>query len=206
MADADNLHEQLASLHAISVQIAGLHDLSEIHDLTLGHCLDLTGSKFAFTGLLRATNLGVVATGRTATSEHVMDVAAIKGFDASPDFYRSFHVMALRSSVVGVVIKENRSYIANDVDDDPHSVGQPEGHPPVRRFLGVPLRLGDTVIGMIGVGNKGEQYGSGDERLLATFAGQVAVAVNNARLYEQQRQMIAGLQELHQRLTDAEHA
>ena len=108
-----------------------------------------------------------------------MDVAAIKGFEPSPDFYRLFHLMALRSSVVGVAIKENRSYIANDVDGDPHSVGQPDGHPPVRRFLGVPLRLGDTVIGTIGVANKQDLYGAGDERLLTTFAGQVAVAVDN---------------------------
>ena len=41
---------------------------------------------------------------------------------------------------------------------------------------------------------------------MATFAGQVAVAVDNARLYERQRQMIAQLQELHDRLTEVERA
>ena len=135
-----------------------------------------------------------------------MDVAAIKGFDPSAEFYDLFHFMALRASVVGVVIIENRSYIANDVGTDPHSVGQPGGHPPVRRFLGVPLRLGDTVIGMIGVANKQVGYDPGDQRLLTTFAGQVAVAVDNARLYERQRQMIAELQQLRERLTEAERA
>jgi GAF domain-containing protein len=59
----------------------------------------------------------------------------------------------------------------------------------VRRFLGVPLRLGTTVIGMIGVANKPCGYDDADERLLSTFAGQVAVAVDNARLYERQRQL-----------------
>lgn len=206
MAYEENLYEQLASLHAISVEIAGLHELSEIHDRALGCCLELTGSAFAFTGLLRDSGAGVVATGQIEVSERVMDVAAIKGFEASPDFYESFHLMALRPSVVGVAINENRSYIANEVDRDPHSVGQPSGHPPIRKFLGVPLRLGDMVIGMIGVANKQTDYTSGDEELLATFAGQVAVAVDNARLYERQRAMIAGLQQLHDRLTEVERA
>jgi signal transduction histidine kinase len=206
VAHGHNLHEQLASLHSISVEIAGLHDLREIHDRALGYCLELTDSEFAFTGLLRNRDVGVVATGEIRVSDQVMDVAAIRGFDPSPEFYRSFHMMALRSSVVGVAIKEHRSYIANDVPNDPHSVGQPHGHPPVRRFLGVPLRVGDTVIGMIGVANKQAGYGPGDEQLLATFAGQVAVAVDNARLYERQRQMLAELQQLHERLTEVEQA
>jgi signal transduction histidine kinase len=206
VAHGDNLHEQLASLHSISVEIAGLHDLRDIHDRALGYCLELTDSEFAFTGLLRNTEVGVVATGEIQVSDQVMDVAAIRGFDPGPEFYRSFHLMALRSSVVGVAVKENRSYVANDVPDDPHSVGQPDGHPPVRRFLGVPLRVGDTVIGMIGVANKAVGYGPGDEQLLATFAGQVAVAVDNARLYDHQRRMIAELQQLRERLTEAEQA
>jgi signal transduction histidine kinase len=204
MAQGDNTQEQLAS---ISVEIAALHELRQICDRALGYCLTLTGSEFAFTGLLQDANEGVIASGQAEVSDQVMDIAAIKGFSASSDFYRSFHLMALRSSVVGVVIKENRSYVANDVDQDPHSVGQPSGHPAVRRFLGAPLRLGANVIGMIGVANKQSGYDSGDERLLTTLAGQVAVAVGNARLYQRQRQTIAELQQkLHERLTELERA
>jgi signal transduction histidine kinase len=190
----------------MSVEIAGLHELTEIHDRALGYCLDLTHSQLAFTGLIRAPGIGTVASGRMEISDKVMDVVAIRGFDPSPDFYELFRLMALRSSVAGVVIREERSYLANDVEADPHSVGQPDGHPPIRRFLGVPLRLGDAVIGMIGVANKPGGYDPGDERLLSTFAGQVAVAVDNARLYQVQRQMIAELQALHERLSEAERA
>lgn len=202
-----NLQAQLASLHSISVEIAGLHELAEIHERALGYCLQLTDSEFAFTGLLRDSGgVGATASGQLETSEHVMDVAAIKGFDPSPEFYALFHQMAVRPSVVGVAIVEERSYIANDVGDDPHSIGQPIGHPPIRKFLGVPLRLGATIIGMIGVANKPAGYEADDERLLSTFANQVAVAVDNARLYEHQRTMIAELQRLRERLTEAEQA
>jgi signal transduction histidine kinase len=112
--------------------------------------------------------------------------------------------MALRSSVVGVTIMEQRSNISNDVAHDPHRVGVPPGHPPVRKFLGVPLVVGTKLIGMIGVANKPTGYGSDDERLLSTLANQVAVAIDNAHLYEQQGETIASLQQLHERLSEAE--
>jgi len=204
VADSDSLQDQLASLYSISAEIGGLHELADIQDRALGYCLELTASEFAFTGLLRGVGPEAVDSAQLEVSDPVMDVAAIRGFEPSPDFYDTFHLMAVRPSVVGVVIRENRSHLANDVAADPYSVGQPDGHPPIRRFLGVPLRLRDTVIGMIGVANKSEGYDSSDERLLSTFAGQVAVAVDNARLYEKQRQMIAELQKLHERQTEAE--
>jgi len=74
----------------------------------------------------------------------------------------------------------------------------------VRRFLGVPLRVSDDVIGMIGVGNKQKGYGPGDERLLSTFANQVAVAIDNAMLHEHEQEMIARLQQLNAHLSQAE--
>jgi DNA-binding NarL/FixJ family response regulator len=46
------------------------------------------------------------------------------------------------------------------------------------------------MIGMLGVANKPGGYGHDEERLLSTFGNQVAVAIDNARLYEQQRDMI----------------
>jgi DNA-binding NarL/FixJ family response regulator len=68
----------------------------------------------------------------------------------------------------------------------------------------VPLRVGEEVIGMIGVANNQNGYGAEDERLLSTFANQVAVAIDNAMLHERQQEMIARLQQLHHHLSEAE--
>jgi hypothetical protein len=79
VTDVNNPHEQLASLHSISVEIVGLHDIAEIHDWVLGYCMKLTDSQFAFTGLLRDT---VDADGaQVKVSDQVMDIAATRGFD-----------------------------------------------------------------------------------------------------------------------------
>jgi DNA-binding CsgD family transcriptional regulator len=123
-----------------------------------------------------------------------MEVAAIKGFvPTTPGFYEQFRTMPVRPSVFGITLVEDRPTISNDVERDPLSVGQPHGHPPVHAFLGVPLRVGATLIGMLGVANKVGGYRNDDQRLLSTFANQVAIAIDNARLYEQQREMVSRL-------------
>jgi signal transduction histidine kinase len=54
------------------------------------------------------------------------------------------------------------------------------------------------------VANKLSGYTADEERLLTTFANQVAVAIENARLYEDQRRMIDELAQLHRDLSQAE--
>lgn len=183
--------EQLESLYVISVEIAGLHQTSEVMDRALDHCLRLTESAFGFIGLVDTPDR--------------LDVAAIKGFSPEPGaFWERFRSIPIRPSVFGIVVIEGVSRISNDVVNDPLHVDAPRGHPPVQTFLGVPLRYRDETIGMIGVANRPAGYVAQHERLLATFANQVAVAIANARLYERQQAMIADLQALHRRLDAAQ--
>src|ERR1700716_1936220 len=188
---ATAFRQQLESLYSISIEIARLHELQQVLDRALAFCLDPTQPAFGFIGLLNGSQQ--------------MDVAAIKGFEPSdPDFYDNFRLIPVRPSVFGVVITDGRSNVSNDVLHDPDRVGQPRGHPPVRTFMGVPLQVGEQVIGMIGVANKLSGYTADEERLLSTFANQVAVAIENARLYQDQRQLIAELEQLHHDLSVAE--
>ena len=57
--------------------------------------------------------------------------------------------------------------------------------PPVVSFLGVPLRLMDKPIGMIGLANRPEPYDVEHEQLLMTYAAQIATVIRNAQLYEE---------------------
>jgi signal transduction histidine kinase len=192
MESSQALQEQLEWLHSLSVEIASLRDMREVYDRALARCLELTSSQMGFVDLLEA-------------DREAMDVVAVRGFVPSdPGFYERNRRMPVRPSVFGIVIVEERPHISNDVEHDPFHIGTPMGHPVVRTFLGVPLQVGTVVIGMIGVANKPGGYDADDERLLGTFANQVAVAIDNASLYERQRAMISGLQQLHQRLDDVE--
>ncbi len=191
LTDQNGRLDELDSLYAMSVEIAGLRKLNLVMDRALDYCLELTASEFGFVGLI--------------DDPRFLDVAAIKGFlPDKPEFWERFRRIPIRRTIFGVVIIEGRPNLSNDVQADDLHVGAPRGHPPVRTFLGVPLRLRDRTIGMIGVANRSDGYHQGHERLLSTFANQVAVAIANARLYEEQQTMIGALQSLHARLDQAE--
>jgi signal transduction histidine kinase len=169
---AEERGERLQALYQLALEIAELHDLQKVFDTSLKHCLELTDSQFGFIGL------------NTADSS-ALDVVAIQGFEATPYFYEHFHVIPLRPSVFSNAVLENRPTRSDDATVDPRRIGQPRGHPPVRAFLGVPLRSLGVPIGMIGVANRPGVYGDEHEHLLMTYASQVAIAIRNAKLYEE---------------------
>lgn len=168
--DIESRH-QLEALHRLSIELSGLRDVDSVLDVALRHCLDLTGSQFGFIGL-------------GGVHPEAMEIAAIHGFHPAPDFFQRHRLIPLRPNVFANAVIENRPVRSVDARVDPKRVGQPAGHPPVATFLGVPLRLNDQPIGMIGLANRPEPYTDDHERLLLTYAGQVAIIIDNAQLYE----------------------
>ena len=78
----------------------------------------------------------------------------------------------------------------DDLTQHPASIGFPPGHPPMRSFLGVPVRVRGEVFGNLYLTEKrsGSGFTSEDERTVMALAAAAAVAIENARLYEQSRQ------------------
>ena len=73
--------------------------------------------------------------------------------------------------------------------DTPHQ-GIPADHPPVRSYLAVPVALRNGVtIGCLFFGHPEPGiFDERTERIIAGIAGQAAIAIDNARLYESERQ------------------
>jgi signal transduction histidine kinase len=100
--------------------------------------------------------------------------------------------------ILGVLIREAKPLRLHDLAEDPRSVGFPPGHPPMRSFLGVPIMLRGLAYGNIYLTEKqgGEEFTEEDEELLTLLAGQAAVAIENARLYEASTRWSRQLQSL----------
>ncbi len=65
---------------------------------------------------------------------------------------------------------------------------------PSRSWLGVPMQLGEEVVGVISVQSyRPNAFGERECELLSTIADTVAVAIENARLYEAEKQRTARL-------------
>jgi signal transduction histidine kinase len=77
-----------------------------------------------------------------------------------------------------------------DIRKDPRFEGWPPAHPVMTGFLGVPVKNGDEVLGIIFVANKvSGSFTAHDEELLTLFAAHAAIALTNARLYERSREV-----------------
>ncbi|MDT5071347.1 MAG: hypothetical protein QOH82_667 [Mycobacterium sp.] len=89
--------------------------------------------------------------------------------------------------VLGVLIDEPTPIRLDHLDDHPASVGFPPNHPPMRTFLGVPVRIRDEVYGNLYLTEKanGLPFSEDDEVLAQALAAAAGIAIDNARLYEQ---------------------
>jgi signal transduction histidine kinase len=91
--------------------------------------------------------------------------------------------------VLGVVIEENKPLRLEDLSKHPMSAGFPPHHPPMRTFLGVPVRARGETFGRLYLTEKngGHGFTHDDEVVLQALAGAAGVAIDNARLYEAAR-------------------
>ncbi|HYB48903.1 MAG TPA: GAF domain-containing protein [Streptosporangiaceae bacterium] len=91
--------------------------------------------------------------------------------------------------LLGLLIDDPRPLRLADIAAHPASSGFPDGHPPMRSFLGVPVRLRDEVFGNLYLTNKrgGGQFTEDDEAVLVALGAAAGVAIENARLYEAAR-------------------
>src|SRR6266704_600788 len=100
-----------------------------------------------------------------------------------------------RHGMLAVLLNEGKPERLGDIRKDPRFEGWPSAHPQMSHFLGVPVRDGDQVLGIIFAANKtsaaaaGRGFTERDEEILSLFAAHAAIALTNARLYERSQEL-----------------
>ncbi len=91
--------------------------------------------------------------------------------------------------LLGLLIKDPRPLRLASISEHAESSGFPAGHPAMRSFLGVPVRVRDEVFGNLYLTNKrgGREFTEEDEAVLLALGAAAGVAVENARLYRAAR-------------------
>jgi signal transduction histidine kinase len=91
--------------------------------------------------------------------------------------------------LLGLLIKDPRPLRLAAISEHAESSGFPAGHPAMRSFLGVPVRVRDEVFGNLYLTNKrgGGEFTEDDEAVLLALGAAAGVAVENARLYQAAR-------------------
>jgi nitrate/nitrite-specific signal transduction histidine kinase len=92
-------------------------------------------------------------------------------------------------SIVGWVAQTGEPILANDVSEDPRYRAV-EALRDTKSELAVPVKLGNNVIGVLDIESTDvDAFGEADLYTAQTLADQLAVAIDNARLYDETRQM-----------------
>jgi signal transduction histidine kinase len=94
--------------------------------------------------------------------------------------------------VLGAMLHEREPYRTSDIHDHPRFRGWwPTGHPDMRSFLGVPIVAQQNVIGAFYLTEKlgAADFTDEDQELIELLAAHAAIAITNARLYEESREL-----------------
>ena len=94
--------------------------------------------------------------------------------------------------LLGVVIREGATLRVDRIADHPQSVGFPAHHPTMTSFIGLPIVYEGRILGDLYLTDKngGEPFTKQDEGTLRTFAAHAALAIENARLYQQVQDLV----------------
>ncbi|MCZ3365755.1 MULTISPECIES: PAS domain S-box protein [Methanobacterium] len=135
--------------------------VEEVVEKCLEVAEELTGSDFSFIG--------------EVNENRRLDDRAVSppGWDACTADPKKARKLLSNMEIVsywGRTVKEGKSQIVNDPDSDPDKRGIPEGHPPIKSFLGVPLKQGNKTIGLIALANKEGGYTEEDKDNIETLS------------------------------------
>ncbi|MFI1723654.1 GAF domain-containing sensor histidine kinase [Streptomyces sp. NPDC020489] len=112
---------------------------------------------------------------------HGVDEATARRIGRLPDGHRG---------LLGALIRDPEPVRLADLAADPRSCGFPEHHPPMRGFLGLPIRVQGEVFGNLYLTEKrdGEPFDDYDLDVVRVLATEAGIAIGNARLYEAAQQ------------------
>jgi GAF domain-containing protein/HAMP domain-containing protein len=175
---------QLQTVTEVAHVVASIQDPDELLPLIT----QLISERFGYyhTGIFLVDNNGEYA---------VLQAASSAG---GQEMLRHNHKLKVgQEGIVGYVTGQGESRIALDVGEDAVFFDNPD-LPNTRSEMALPLKIGDQIIGALDVqSEKPAAFGEEDVAVLNTMADQVAIAIQNARLFSETRRALADLQTLH---------
>jgi len=110
----------------------------------------------------------------------------------SDELIASLGPLPRQHGVLGAMLDAQSSYRTGDIHEHPEFRGWwPEAHPDMRSFLGVPIVAAEGVIGAFYLTEKlaAPDFSDEDDDLIGLLAAHAAIAITNARLQEQAREL-----------------
>lgn len=176
------------ALHAVGSAIASRLDLHEIVQLATDAARELTPARFG------AFFYNVISDAGEAYMLYTLSGVERAAFERFP-MPRNTAIFAPTFNGEGIVRLDDVLADPRYGQSPPYH-GMPEGHLPVRSYLAVPVIMADgEVAGGLFFGHpEPGMFSADDERLVEGIASQAAIAIENARLYQERTRTAQTLQ------------
>lgn len=162
--------ERLRALLDAVVGIGADLDLNSTLDRIVTAACDLVGAQYGALGVVGPDGKRLV---RFIT--HGVTTEQIAAIGPYPEGH----------GILGLLIDHPEALRLHDLAEHPRSYGFPANHPPMKSFLGVPIRTREHVYGNLYLTEKtgGADFTEDDERTMMALAAAAGVVIENARLY-----------------------
>ncbi|WP_045731687.1 GAF domain-containing protein [Pseudarthrobacter chlorophenolicus] len=173
---ADELLQTQDRMNGLLSAVVGLAEdlsLETVLDRLVRSACELVGARYGALGVI----------GEDRSLSHFITV----GIDEQG--IRSIGDLPTGHGVLGLLIREPRPLRLHDLGQHPIASGFPQNHPPMKTFLGVPVRVRDVVFGNLYLTEKsgGLDFTPEDEDLAVALAAAAGVAIQNARHFDDSR-------------------
>ncbi|MBE0478911.1 SpoIIE family protein phosphatase [Candidatus Aerophobetes bacterium] len=181
---------EMEKLYRMGLQVSATLDINVVLDLCINTTVDVVGAELGVLFLMdEKKNRLVCGPIAQSTGEKKGEVGTLSGKSSAQIIKRGGWESSKENDCVSWVAENKKSLVINDVQNDSRfsdSLFQ-EINFKVVSTLCVPLVTKDKVIGVIQICNKKDTYtfNKNDEMLLASFAVHAAIAIENAKFYQE---------------------
>jgi signal transduction histidine kinase len=184
LADQESL-ERLRRLVETGIALSSELSLESLLQTVIETAVELTEASYGALGVIDSAGKGL---------EQFITVGI------EPETYAAIGDLPRGRGLLGAMIQNEGPLRVKEISADSRSVGFPPGHPEMHSFLGVPIVLRRSTFGNLYLTEKagGAEFTDRDEEIVLLLAGQAAVAIENARLYEASRRWSRQLESLNE--------
>jgi signal transduction histidine kinase len=181
--EAARVRERFERVLSAGVAISGEHSLGAVLQRVVDSARTVVGSRYAALGVLNDDGDALIEFVTSGVSEQMR---------------RRVGALPTGHGLLGAVIRDARPLRTADINAHPLRHGFPPNHPAMQSFLGVPIIGRERVFGNLYLTNKlgADDFGIEDEQIAVLLAAHAAVAIENARLYEESQRLVAQVQSM----------
>lgn len=174
IVELSNKYEELVLLYDMSESLGSLQQVYQLTDLILQKAVEHSNADNAILFMM----------------DKGKGILAIKGVYGIDWLERDKYIVRIGHGLVGKVALNGQPVIQNNLK----GVGI-RNKRPITALLCVPLKVKDEVIGVISVAHARveKSFTSVEQKLLSTLASQAAIALENARLYQETKKMFLSI-------------